>query len=137
MEMLINGKIADASDLDDSDLVQAVLVSLFSWRKSAPDDGIATPNRQGWWGDTYAEVAGDRIGSRLWLLEREKVLPAILRKTEEYAKEALQWLLDDKIVGRVEVAAERYGSDGASLNATLYKPDDTQILNARFQDVWR
>mgnify|MGYP000590465443 CR=1 FL=1 len=137
MEMLMNGKIADASDLENNELAQVVLVSLFSWRKSASDDGVSAPNRQGWWGDTYADVAGDRIGSRLWLLDREKVLPPVLRKAEEYVKEALQWLLDDKIVGRVEVTAERYGMDGASINVTLYKPDDTQILNARFQDVWR
>ncbi len=74
MEMLLNGKLADASNLDDNELAQVVLVSLFSWRKSADDDGVAAPNRQGWWGDTYADTAGDRIGSRLWLLERETVL---------------------------------------------------------------
>lgn len=137
MEMLLNGKFADASNLDDNELAQVVLVSLFSWRKSAVDDGVSAPNRQGWWGDTYADTAGDRIGSRLWLLEREKVLPATLRKAEEYAKEALQWLIDDKIVGRIDVSAEQYEQSGAALNVRLYKPDDTQVLNARFQDVWR
>ncbi len=135
--MLLNGKLADASSLDENELAQVVLVSLFSWRKSAVDDGVSAPNRQGWWGDTYADTAGDRIGSRLWLLEREKVLPATLRKAEEYAREALQWLIDDKIVGRVEVSAERYEQSGVALNVQLYKPDDTQVLNARFQDVWR
>ncbi len=137
MEMLLNGKLADASNLDDNELAQVVLVSLFSWRKSADDDGVAAPNRQGWWGDTYADTAGDRIGSRLWLLEREKVLPATLRKAEEYAKEALQWLIDDKIVGRIDVNAEQYEANGVTLVVKLYKPDDTQIFNARFQDVWR
>ncbi len=137
MEMLLNGKLADASNLDDNELAQVVLVSLFSWRKSEVDDGVPAPNRQGWWGDTYADTSGDRIGSRLWLLEREKVLPATLRKAEEYAEEALQWLVDDKIVGRTDVSAELYETSGVTLVVKLYKPDDTQILNARFQDVWR
>lgn len=137
MDMMLNGKSADLSAFEADELAQVVLISLFSWRKSADDDGVAAPNRQGWWGDTYAETAGDRIGSRLWLLQREKVLPAILRKAEEYAQEALQWLVDDQVVGRVDVEAERYGTDGVALNVICYRPDDTQALAARFQDVWR
>ncbi len=136
MDMMLNGKSADLSAFEADELAQVVLISLFSWRKSADDDGVAAPNRQGWWGDTYANTAGDRIGSRLWLLQREKVLPSVLRKVEEYAQEALQWLIDDQIVGRVEVDAERYGTGGVALNVVCYKPDDTQALNARFQDVW-
>ena len=137
MEIILNGKLSDVSEFDDNELAQVVLVSLFSWRKSNADDGVVAPNRQGWWGDTYAETAGDRIGSRLWLLEREKVIPSVLKKAEEYAKESLQWLIDDAIAGRIEVEAEVYGAESIALNVTLYKPDDTQILNARFQDVWR
>ena len=60
-----------------------------------------------------------------------------MRRAETYAKEALQWLIDDKVVRRAEVSAERFGMDGASLYVVLYRPDDTQAINARFQDVWR
>lgn len=137
MELIINGKSADLSDFEADGLAQAVLISLFSWRKSADDDGIRAPDRQGWWGDSFAAVAGDRIGSRLWLLQREKVTAEVLRRAETYAKEALQWLIDDKVVRRAEVSAERYGTDGAALSVVLYRPDDTQAINARFQDVWR
>lgn len=134
--MLLNGKSADLSDFEADELAQAVLISLFSWRKSADDDGVKAPNRQGWWGDTFAQVTGDRIGSRLWLLRRQKLLPAVFRRAEAYATESLQWLLDDKVVDRIEVSAERYGTEGLALIVVCYRPDDTQVLNARFQDVW-
>lgn len=136
MDMLLNGKSADLSDFEADELAQAVLISLFSWRKSADDDGVKAPRRQGWWGDTFAQVTGDRIGSRLWLLQRQKLLPAVFRRAEDYATESLQWLLDDKVVDRVEVSVERYGSEGLALIVVCYRPDDTQVLNARFQDVW-
>lgn len=136
MDMMLNGKPADISDFEVDELAAAVLISLFSWRKSVPDDGIKAPNRQGWWGDTFAEVAGDRIGSRLWLLQRQKILPTTLRRAEFYAKEALQWLIDDAVVASIEVSAERSGADQIALLVTCYRPDDTQALQARFQNVW-
>lgn len=97
---------------------------------------MKAPNRQGWWGDTFAEAAGDRIGSRLWLLQRQKVLSTTLRRAEAYAKESLQWLIDDAVVARIEVSAERSGVDQIALLVTCYRPDDTQALQARFQNVW-
>lgn len=136
MDMMLNGKPADISDFEADELAAAVLISLFSWRKSNPDDGVKVPNRQGWWGDTFAEVAGDRIGSRLWLLQRQKVLSTTLRRAEAYAKESLQWLIDDAVVARIEVSAERSGVDQIALLVTCYRPDDTQALQARFQNVW-
>lgn len=136
MDMMINGQPADVADFMDDSLAQVVLISLFSWRKSNEDDGVVAPNRQGWWGDTFAQVTDDRIGSRLWLLQREKVLPSTMRKAEAYTKEALQWLIDDAVIAKTDVSCERYGTDGIALNVVCYKPDDTQALNARFQNVW-
>ena len=136
MDMMLNGKPADISDFEADELAAAVLISLFSWRKSNPDDGVKAPTRQGWWGDTFAEAARDRIGSRLWLLQRQKVFSTTLRRAEAYAKESLQWLIDDAVVARIEVSAERSGTDQIALRVTCYRPDDTQALQARFQNVW-
>ena len=133
---MLNGRPADISDFEADELAAAVLISLFSWRKSNPDDGVRAPNRQGWWGDTFAQTAGDRIGSRLWLLQRQKILSTTLRRAEFYAKEALQWLIDDAVVASIEVSAERSGADQIALLVTCYRPDDTQALQARFQNVW-
>lgn len=136
MDLILNGKVADLSDFEADELAQAVLISLFSWRKSNDDDGVKAPIRQGWWGDTFAQIDGDRIGSRLWLLQRQKMLPQVLKRAEAYAKEALQWLIDDAVVARVEVTAERGGTDQLTLTVVCFKPDDTQALAARFQNVW-
>ncbi len=115
MELMLNGRKSDLSDFEADELAQAVLISLFSWRKSESDDGVQVPHRQGWWGDSFATVTGDRIGSRLWLLQREKVTPDVLVRARDYAKESLQWLVDDQVVTSVDVTASRIGNDQIAL----------------------
>lgn len=94
------------SDLaSDDSLRTAVLISLFSDRRA--EAGELPPGetaRRGWWGDSLTD--GDRIGSRLWLLGREKRTQDVVRRAEEYAREAVTWLVDDGAAERVAVAAE-------------------------------
>jgi len=125
----------DASSLPAQDkLARAVIISLFTWRRANPDDQVDGP-RMGWHGDTTANVSGDRIGSRLWLLAREKILPETLNRAREYAQEALQWLIDDGVASRVEVLVERRGIDGIALQATIYRTDG-RTVNLKFDNVW-
>ena len=136
MELRVNGQETDITTFQADELAQAVLISLFSWHKSEEDDGIKAPNRQGWWGDTYATVAGDRIGSRLWLLQREKILPLTLQRAEAYAKEALQWMIDDRLVERITVNAVR-GAEASQvdLRVVLFKRQSERAFDAVFKDV--
>ena len=67
MELMINGQEADISNFQADELVQAVLISLFSWRKSEDDDGIKAPKRQGWWGDTFSSCSTRLLHARFVL----------------------------------------------------------------------
>lgn len=83
-----------------------VLVSLFTDRRARPDDPLdAGEDRRGWCGDALAEIAGDRIGSRLWLLRREKQTEETRRRAIGYAEEALAWMVEDGLARRVSVDA--------------------------------
>jgi phage gp46-like protein len=92
----------------DNGLLSAVLVSLFTDRRANADDVIpdGTGDRRGYWGDTYPEIDGDLIGSRLWLLSREKQLPDVLQRAQTYAEEALAWLVEDNIARSFAAPAE-------------------------------
>lgn len=87
------------------DLTTAVLISLFTHRRAHRDDRLPDPenqDRRGWW----ADIANPRpIGSRLWLLSREKQTDDTMARAEAYAGEALEWLLEDGIAQRVDVRA--------------------------------
>jgi phage gp46-like protein len=96
----------------DHDLETAVLLSLFTDASARVDDELPdlTDDRRGWWGNWQAPE-GLELGSRLWLLTREKSTDDTRQRAEEYAAEALAWLLDDdpiwgRVAATVDVAAE-------------------------------
>lgn len=101
--------------LGDNGLETAVAISLFTdARDENPDD---PGDRRGWWGDTFEE-----FGSRLWLLTREKTTPEVLDRAERYARQALQWLLDDGIASACTISAERTGLYSLALSVTIVRP---------------
>ncbi len=128
--------------LADDGLATSIVLSLFTDRVAEPGDMLpgGPTGRRGWWGDAYADVPGDRIGSRLWLLVREKVQPAVLRRAELYAKEALQWLVDDGVASRVDVLAEL--APGAphqglmALTVTVTRSAEP-VAQYRFEAFWK
>ena len=83
--------------LADAGLQTAVIISLFTDRRAEPDDTLPAEasDKRGWWGDAIAvqvngrTVEDDRIGSRLWLLSREKQLASVVERARQYCKEAL------------------------------------------------
>lgn len=97
----------------DAGLETAVIVSLFTDRLAAEGDAIpdGTADRRGWWGDMPIDATAqgvtppDLIGSRLWLLDRALQTQQTLQLAETYAKEALQWMLDDGVAGSVTATA--------------------------------
>lgn len=105
---------ADAIDASrDHDFETAVLLSLYTDRRveaSEVPDGV---DRGGWWGASFPKVDGDIEGSRFWLLfayggsanEENR------RRSEEYATEALSWMIEDSIAEEIEPTAFIVASD--------------------------
>ena len=116
-------------------LRRSVTISLFTWRRAGPDDPVDDSDRQGWWGDCVPSVAGDQIGSRLWLLARRTLVAQTLQDAQAYAEEALAGLLDDQIVTAVTVTVERQGNDRMNLRVTLTEQSG-KTLELNFADTW-
>jgi phage gp46-like protein len=89
----------------DETLETAVIISLFTDRRADFTEPLPFNEtfRRGWWGDSYAEIQGDQIGSHLWLLQREKITQDTLNRAKEYSLEALAWLTEDGIAESVQV----------------------------------
>nr|DAG75383.1 MAG TPA: hypothetical protein [Caudoviricetes sp.] len=136
MVLILNGAESTLSDFCDDELRRAVFNSLFSWARASDSDELPGDSKQGWWGDTYADEQGDHFGSKLWLLSRAKITQETLMRAQEYAKEALQWMIDDGIAKSVEAIAERGGDDQMNLAITIQKPSKAELIGMRFQDIW-
>lgn len=124
--------------LADDGLKTAIVLSLFTDRLAEASDALPAPTstRRGWWGDAYADVPGDLVGSRLWLLFRSKQLQSVLRQAEEYAAEALQWLVDDGVASSVTVAAEVPAPGVLGLLVTVVRSGQAQ-QQYRFEAFWK
>lgn len=117
-------------------LYRAVEISLFSWRRADPDDEVDDEQRMGWWGDTFPAVDGDKLGSRLWLLRRKTITPEVLRQAEAYAREALQWMIDDELVRTVEIQLTRPDRIRVDMVVTL-TDDGGPLPPFDFEDIWQ
>lgn len=115
----------------------AVMLSLFLDRQAEKGDALprGETDRRGWWADAFPVVDGDHIGSRLWLLARETVSETTRRRAEQYALEALQWLIDDKVAETVQAVATSPRPDSVSLEIIIQRPDGSDI-SYRFDHVW-
>lgn len=117
-------------------LTRAVQISLFTWRRANVDDVLDDDQRFGWWGDSFPSVADDRIGSRLWLLRRVKLTAQTQLDAEFYAREALQWLIDDGHIRAVEIQTERL--DDQRLNLRIYLAlADGERLDINLNNSWQ
>jgi phage gp46-like protein len=108
--------------LSGNDLETAILISLFTDRLARTDDDYDGSDRRGWWGDTSADYP---IGSRLWLIKRQKLTTAIASKAEDYATEALQWLIDDGVVASVSITTQIVYPSRLYMQIVFFKPDGT------------
>jgi len=157
-ETLTSDIVVGETDLaTDEGLAAAVVISLFTDARARPEDFLPDDarvpgeaaaygasgadlarDRRGWWGDLVpprqaAEMAEHRTGSRFWLLSREKQTPETLRRAEEYAREALEWLIADGIARAVQVTAFIPRAGWLGLQITIDRPRSRD----RFEHVWK
>ena len=129
--LTVNGtRVNSSSSLDP--LTRAVVISLFTHRRADPDDNADVP--MGWWGDTWPAVANDRYGSKLWLLQRSKLTNALVNTVRTYLRDALQWMLDDGVVSRIDIDIQRTGINELSNQVVLWRRDGPVIIS--FSDLW-
>lgn len=133
MQLFLNGAQVSA-DMTDS-LSRAVVISLFTWQRASQSDEVDNEQRMGWWGDTFAENKGDKIGSKLWLLLRQKVTDETINRAQEYTYDALKWLIDDGICSDITVDVERDEDDPNRINLDVQLTTSTSNLTYKIKDV--
>ena len=90
-----------------------IIRSLFTDARALPDEELPNSHnpdadtwRRGTWFDAVPMVAGDKYGSKLWLLNREITSPETLNRAQNYCEDALAWLVRDGVAKRVQVYCE-------------------------------
>ena len=122
--------------LSDAGMRTAIEISLFAAARASADDVRPNENGdlRGWCGDTYAAVAGDSTGSKLWLLARAKMTTQTLAQAQGYAQAALQWLVDDGVAASVTVTVQQLALGILGIGVTVQRPSGA---NVHFDFVWQ
>lgn len=146
--------LLDTPSLKGEDGLQsAIIISLFTNRRANDDDVIpdGTNNKRGWWADAFPDIDNDKIGSRLWLLHREKETQSVVNRAKDYVEEALQWLVDDGIARRVDVITgwvDKVSGTITDTKTTHSRPgvlgigvavyrNDGEVEKFRFDEFWK
>ncbi len=132
-----------AGDLaTDDGLRSAMIISLFTDARARPDDELpqAGADPRGWWGDCGNADPIDRMGSRLWLLDRAKLTPAVALRARDIVLEALNWLLSDGVVRELTIetailpVGPSRGSGALAITAIVTRPEGP--ARQRYDFVW-
>lgn len=111
----------------DPGLETAVLISLFSDKRANIEDIIPDLNsddRRGWWGDT---LNNSLIGSKFWLLSREKTGLNLNSTVEEYTLDALKWMVSDGIAKSVTCTVTRTGTYSYRIATKISRSNNNDI----------
>jgi phage gp46-like protein len=127
-------------------LATAVIVALGTDGLADVSDLLPDPDdtdRRGWWGDYQAEDIwnGWPIGSRLWLLKRDKIegpgsrRGATTTRVEQYLVEAIQPFIDRRIGSSFYVEATRVGKEQIDALVRIYRGPVVEI-ELRYAILW-
>lgn len=113
----------------DGGLATAVLISLFTDARAPQLSELPQGEKslRGWWGDLSQRVTG----SLLWLIQREKVLPEVALRAQEYAQNALAWMIEDGVAEAVTVNAQLVRPMGLQLRITI-----TRGASKQYSYLW-
>lgn len=109
--------VSDEDLLIDDSLTNYAIISLFTDRQVEPEELEDGQTQRGWWGDSYSDKPW---GSRLWLIAREKSLQSVADDAEDYAYEALNWMIDDTLIDSVVATATRESSQNSAVKDILH-----------------
>lgn len=111
--------IIDGQPAMDAGLENAVYLSLFS----AP----------GWWGNAVSQEY-EKLGSLLESIQSRTLTNTTRQDAEEYAKQALSWMVTDGVAKKVTTVATIPAVGILGLTITIEQPDQTSTV--RYSITW-
>ncbi len=119
---------------DDPGLETSVNISLFSDKRVTDNElpaGIT--DKRGWWGDMFPSKDGDQIGSKFWTLGRAKTVITTLAQIENFALDALNWMIEDGVAASITALAAFDSRSSSITRIVITRPDGEE---SRFDLFW-
>ncbi len=123
----------DLATVDD--LSTALLVSLLTDARADESQVVVPEFRRGWIGNAVPPIEGFELGCLLWLVDTAKATQGTMNIAAAFARDGLQWLLDQGIAADVQVEGAITGPGEGGLTITITSPDGT--TQTQYIDLWR
>lgn len=118
-------------------LATAVLIALQTDRRVETFELPADTANRGWPGDSFDMTDETPLGSKLWLLRRRTLTNDVVLLAEDYAREALQPLIDQGAFVSVDVTAKaNFAANHLALEIKLFGRDGAQVFHERYAVLW-
>lgn len=118
----------------DEGLETAVTISLFTDARATVEDDVPEgADLRGWWGARYLDSTERELGSKLWLLHRQKVSEETINQAVALAREALNWMVDDGVASDVRVTATKLRANILVLTVEIQRP---RAAAKRWRNTW-
>jgi phage gp46-like protein len=122
------GDFATLNSLDT-----AIQLSLFCDVRADESEEPVNELRRGYWGNTLHDVDGFEVGSKLWLLSQAKNTVNTLNSAVDYARQCLQWFIDDNIAVDAKVNGEQT-QNNIQLGIEFIRSNND--VESRFYELW-
>src|SRR5690554_529175 len=124
--------VEDRDALQDAGLETAIIISLFTDARVFPEElPEGLEDLGGFWGDLILE---ESVGSKLWTLRRKKLNNTFLNNFEEFAVQALSWMIEEQIASSIKVDVNYIG-DTVNFEIRIKRPEK-DLLNFRYSLNW-
>lgn len=123
-----NGDLSKIAGFDT-----AILMSLLCEKRAADTEVLAAKRRRGSHLNELQTRINFEIGSKLWLLSQARANDKNLSFAINYAREALQWFVDDDYADKIQVTGE-LKNDRMILYIIMFKNHDK--IFAKGFDIW-
>lgn len=126
----------DNGDLKSTQgFTSSLLMSIFCERRATPSEVAPPEKRRGWWGNAFLGFTDFEIGSKLWLLSQARADQVTLNNSITFSTNALDWLIDDKYIDKINITAE-YNEQNILLLAIQLLIGQDIVLNIGFK-LWQ
>jgi len=137
-EQAFDLNIVDGDLVMDQGVETPTHVSLFTDHRASEDDDLpgAQNDRRGWWGALAVIGEPVQVGSKLWLLERAKITSISLAFVEDFARDALKWMIDEGLAMAVDIEVTRLSADKVALQIVITRRNGARE-GVAYDNLWR
>lgn len=120
----------------NSDLENAVLISLMTDARATPDDVKGQEDSlglRGWWGD---HLLGFSVGSKRWTFKNRKLDDSLLSALEADTENSLLWMVEDGIIESVKSRSIRKSKTIFMVETSMVEAQSGRVVKFIYYYDW-